>query len=90
LQDLGQNTLEANISLGHGVDERSYGDAIEIIKALGVTEIELLTNNPEKLTAFAGTGISYKGRSIQVKANEFNKEYLRTKRDLLSHSLGEI
>ena len=90
LQDLGQNTLEANISLGHGVDERSYGDAIEIIKALGVTEIELLTNNPEKLTAFAGTGISYKGRSLQVKANKFNKEYLRTKRDLLSHSLGEI
>ncbi|MGI9131318.1 MAG: 3,4-dihydroxy-2-butanone-4-phosphate synthase [Candidatus Nanopelagicaceae bacterium] len=90
LQDLGQNTLEANISLGHGVDERSYGDAIEIIKALGVTEIELLTNNPEKLTAFAGSGISYKGRSLQVKANEFNKEYLRTKRDLLSHSLGEI
>ena len=90
LQDLGQNTLEANISLGHGVDERSYGDAIEIIKALGVTEIELLTNNPEKLTAFADTGISYKGRSLQVKANEFNKEYLRTKRDLLSHSLGEI
>ena len=90
LQDLGQNTLEANISLGHGVDERSYGDAIEIIKALGVTEIELLTNNPEKLTAFADTGISYKGRNLQVKANEFNKEYLRTKRDLLSHSLGEI
>ena len=90
LQDLGQNTLEANISLGHGVDERSYGDAIEIIKALGVTEIELLTNNPEKLTAFADTGISYKGRSLQVKANEFNKEYLKTKRDLLSHSLGEI
>ncbi len=90
LQDLGQNTLEANISLGHGVDERSYGDAIEIIKALGVTEIELLTNNPEKLTAFAGTGISYKGLSLQVKANKFNKEYLRTKRDLLSHSLGEI
>ena len=90
LQDLGQNTLEANISLGHDVDERSYSDAIEIIKALGVTEIELLTNNPEKLTAFAGTGISYKGRSLRVKANEFNKEYLRTKRDLLSHSLGEI
>ena len=62
----------------------------EIIKALGVTEIELLTNNPEKLTAFAGTGISYKGLSLQVKANKFNKEYLRTKRDLLSHSLGEI
>jgi 3,4-dihydroxy 2-butanone 4-phosphate synthase/GTP cyclohydrolase II len=90
LQDHGQNTLEANISLGHGVDERSYGDAIEIIKALGISEIELLTNNPEKLAAFVGSGITYKGRPLQVQANEFNKEYLKTKRDLLSHTLGEI
>jgi 3,4-dihydroxy 2-butanone 4-phosphate synthase/GTP cyclohydrolase II len=90
LQDNGQNTLEANISLGHGVDERSYGDAIEIIKALGISEIELLTNNPEKLAAFVGSGINHKGRTLQVKANTFNKEYLKTKRDLLSHTLGEI
>jgi len=90
LQDNGQNTLEANISLGHDVDERSYGDAIEIIKALGISEIELLTNNPEKLAAFIGSGINYKGRTLQVQANEFNKEYLKTKRDLLNHSLGEI
>ena len=90
LQDHGQNTLEANISLGHGVDERSYGDAIEIIKALGISEIELLTNNPEKLAAFVGSGITYKGRPLQVQANTFNKEYLKTKRDLLSHTLGEI
>ena len=90
LQDLGQNTLEANISLGHGVDERSYGDAIEIIKALGISQIELLTNNPEKLAAFESSGITYKGRTLQVPANEFNRGYLRSKRDLLSHSLGEI
>ena len=90
LQDHGQNTLEANISLGHGVDERSYGDALEIIKALGISEIELLTNNPEKLAAFVGSGIIHKGRTLQVKANTFNKEYLKTKRDLLSHTLGEI
>ena len=90
LQDLGQNTLEANISLGHEVDERSYADAIEIIKALGIIKIELLTNNPDKLAAFEESGISYEGRTIQTQANEFNKEYLKTKRDLLSHSLGEI
>ena len=90
LQDHGQNTLEANISLGHGVDERSYGDAIEIIKALGILEIELLTNNPEKLAAFVGSGIIHKGRTLQVKANTFNKEYLKTKRDLFNHTLGEI
>ena len=76
LQDHGQNTLEANISLGHGVDERSYGDAIEIIKALGISEIELLTNNPEKLAAFVGSGIIHKGRTLKVKAKTFNKEYL--------------
>ena len=82
--------MEANISLGHGVDERSYGDAIEIFKALGVNEIELLTNNPEKLAALDASGIKYKGRKLQVVANEFNRKYLETKRDLLSHSLGEI
>ena len=57
---------------------------------MGISEIELLTNNPEKLAAFVGSGITYKGRPLQVQANTFNKEYLKTKRDLLSHTLGEI
>jgi len=90
LQDKGQNTIQANISLGHGVDERSYLDGIEIIKALNITDIELLTNNPDKLAAFAASGINYKARALQTTVNEFNKEYLKTKRDLLNHSLGEI
>jgi 3,4-dihydroxy 2-butanone 4-phosphate synthase/GTP cyclohydrolase II len=90
LQDVGQNTLEANISLGHGVDERSYGDAIAIFKALGILDIELLTNNPEKLAAFDGSGINVKERRLAIRANEFNKKYLESKRDLLSHTLGEI
>ena len=90
LQDKGQNTIQANISLGHGVDERSYQDAIEIIKALNITDIQLLTNNPDKLSAFAASGINYKARKLQTGVNEFNKEYLKTKRDLLNHSLGEI
>ena len=90
LQDKGQNTIQANISLGHGVDERSYLDAIEIIKSLNITDIELLTNNPDKLAAFAASGINYKARALQTGVNEFNKEYLKTKRDLLNHSLGEI
>ena len=90
LQDKGLNTIEANISLGHGVDERSYLDAIEIIKSLNITDIQLLTNNPDKLAAFAASGINYKARKLQTGVNEFNKEYLKTKRDLLNHSLGEI
>ena len=90
LQDAGQNTLEANISLGHEVDERSYEDAISIFKALGISDVELLTNNPEKLAAFEGSGISLKKRKLQVGVNEFNRKYLQSKRDLMSHTLGEI
>ena len=90
LQDKGLNTVEANISLGHGVDERSYLDVIEILKSLNITDIQLLTNNPDKLAAFAASGINYKARKLQTGVNEFNKEYLKTKRDLLNHSLGEI
>ena len=90
LQDKGLNTVEANISLGHGVDERSYLDVIEILKSLNITDIQLLTNNPDKLAAFAASGINYKARALQAGVNEFNKEYLKTKRDLLNHSLGEI
>jgi len=90
LQDAGQNTLEANISLGHEVDERSYEDAISVFKALGISDVELLTNNPEKLAAFEGSGINLKKRKLQVGVNQFNKKYLQSKRDLLNHSLGEI
>jgi 3,4-dihydroxy 2-butanone 4-phosphate synthase/GTP cyclohydrolase II len=90
LQDAGQNTLEANISLGHEVDERSYEDAISIFKALGISDVELLTNNPEKLAAFEGSGINLKRRKLQVGVNEFNRKYLQSKRDLMSHTLGEI
>ena len=90
LQDAGQNTLEANISLGHEVDERSYEDAISIFKALGISNVELLTNNPEKLAAFEGSGINLKKRKLQVGVNEFNRKYLQSKRDLMSHTLGEI
>ena len=90
LQDAGQNTLEANISLGHEVDQRSYADAISIFKALGISDVELLTNNPEKLAAFDGSGINLKKRKIQVGVNEFNRKYLQSKRDLMSHTLGEI
>ena len=90
LQDAGQNTLEANISLGHEVDERSYEDAISIFKALSISDVELLTNNPEKLAAFDGSGITLKKRKLQVGVNHFNKKYLQSKRDLMSHTLGEI
>ena len=65
-------------------------DAISIFKALGISDVELLTNNPEKLAAFEGSGINLKKRKLQVGVNEFNRKYLQSKRDLMSHTLGEI
>ncbi|HAQ37405.1 MAG TPA: hypothetical protein DCQ58_02760, partial [Saprospirales bacterium] len=57
LQDKGADTYEANEELGFHPDERNYGDAIEIIRDLGIREVILLTNNPEKINSFENSGI---------------------------------
>lgn len=88
LQDGGQNTVEANVSLGHGIDNRSYDDAVLLIKSLGINSIELLTNNPLKIAAFEGSQVVVSNRAIQIPPNPHNQSYLATKRDLLAHTLG--
>jgi len=90
LQDQGQNTIQANLSLGHDVDARSYSDAIVILKALEIKSISLLTNNPQKSEALQAAGIFVNILPIQIKSNRFNKKYLETKRDELHHALGKI
>ena len=90
LQDGGEDTVQANISLGHEVDARTYEDAVKIISQLGLLNIKLLTNNPAKLSAFDDSGIQVSTQGLKVNANEFNRRYLETKRDLLNHTLGEI
>ena len=90
LQDGGEDTVQANISLGHEIDARTYEDAIKIISQLGLLNIKLLTNNPAKLSAFDDSGIQVSTQGLKVNANEFNRRYLETKRDLLNHTLGEI
>ena len=90
LQDGGEDTVQANISLGHEVDARTYEDAVKIISQLGLSRIKLLTNNPAKVSAFDNSGIQVSTQSLKVSANEFNRRYLETKRDLLNHNLGEI
>jgi len=57
LQDNGADTYEANEELGFHPDERNYDDAIEIIRDLGISEVILLTNNPEKINSFENSGI---------------------------------
>jgi 3,4-dihydroxy 2-butanone 4-phosphate synthase/GTP cyclohydrolase II len=88
LQDAGLDTVAANISLGHLADERSYIDAIAIIKALGVKSIRLLTNNPAKTDALDQAGIKYSRVELITTPNIHNLAYLKSKAQLLKHKLG--
>jgi 3,4-dihydroxy 2-butanone 4-phosphate synthase/GTP cyclohydrolase II len=90
LQDAGQDTVEANISIGQPVDDRTYEDAVSILNRLAIKELTLLTNNPEKSAALANQGIKATVQQLQVAVNEHNKKYLETKRDKLNHALGAL
>ena len=86
LQDEGLNTYEANVKLGHHEDARSFDAAIEVLKYLGVKKIKLLTNNPEKISAFKADSIEVIERlSLQVGVIPENEEYLEAKRLIKGH-----
>ena len=88
LQDSGQDTVEANVSIGQPIDDRTYEDAAEILQRLEITALTLLTNNPEKIAAIKAAGIQVSTAPLQVVANKHNQKYLETKRDKLNHALG--
>ena len=90
LQDSGQDTVEANISIGQPVDDRTYEDAVEILKRLKLKGLTILTNNPEKISALEGEGFMVTTKSLEIASNEFNRKYLETKRDKLNHALGAL
>jgi len=88
LQDRGLDTLDANRALGWGADERSFVPAAAMLKALGMTRIRLLTNNPEKLAGLAAQGIEVVARvSHAIAANGVNDAYLATKARRFGHML---
>jgi 3,4-dihydroxy 2-butanone 4-phosphate synthase/GTP cyclohydrolase II len=89
LQDQGQDTVQANISLGHESDERSFNDVTIIAKALGITSVRLLTNNPAKVSTLTDAGIKVSVEEISVGASDFNKKYLDTKRAVMGHLIGK-
>jgi 3,4-dihydroxy 2-butanone 4-phosphate synthase/GTP cyclohydrolase II len=89
LQDQGQDTVQANISLGHESDERSFNDVTIIAKALGITSVRLLTNNPAKVSTLTDAGIKVSVEEISVGASDFNKKYLDTKRTVMGHLIGK-
>ena len=86
LQDSGLNTVDANVHLGLEVDARHYDVAIKMLELLGVSEIRLLTNNPEKIEAFESSGITIVERvPIIVEPNKDNLGYLKTKSKDMGH-----
>ncbi len=89
LQDTGLDTVEANHKLGFRADARDYGIGSQILQALGLKKIKLLTNNPKKIFGIKGFGIEIVERvAIESEPNESNLGYLRTKRDKLGHLLS--
>ena len=90
LQEKGADTVSANLTLGHPVDDRDYQDAIEILKRLNIRSINLLTNNPIKLTQLLNAGIKVTQLPIQIASNKHNLDYLKSKKEILNHALGDI
>jgi 3,4-dihydroxy 2-butanone 4-phosphate synthase/GTP cyclohydrolase II len=88
LQDAGMDTIDANLYLGHEIDARDWSDAIAIIKALGLKDLTLLTNNPNKVAALRAAGIEVMQANLTVVPNTFNEKYLATKEEKLGHSRG--
>jgi 3,4-dihydroxy 2-butanone 4-phosphate synthase/GTP cyclohydrolase II len=85
LQDQGLDTVEANIALGHQVDPREWSDAVEILSALEISSVALMTNNPEKIQALSDAGIKSTIISLPIIANQYNQKYLETKATKLGH-----
>jgi 3,4-dihydroxy 2-butanone 4-phosphate synthase / GTP cyclohydrolase II len=90
LQDAGQDTVQANESLGFKPDLRDYGIGAQILLDLGLSSIRLLTNNPRKVVGLEGYGLKITGREpLHVAPGAFNRIYLDTKRAKLGHLLPE-
>jgi len=88
LQDLGRDTVDANLELGLPADAREYGAAAAILTDLGLDHVRLLTNNPAKVEGLAGHGVAVADRvPLVVAATEHNAAYLDTKRDRMGHDL---
>jgi GTP cyclohydrolase II len=90
LQDRGADTLEANLMLGHPADARDYGIASEILGSVGVENVNLMTNNPDKVDQLLEYGINVVERMPLVAGvGDENVDYLSTKAKRMGHKISE-
>lgn len=88
LQEEGYDTVEANTALGFKPDERQYKVAAQILRQLGITKIDLLTNNPDKIDQLTAAGITVHDRlPLEIRANKYDRRYLVTKKNKFHHLL---
>ncbi|HXF39985.1 MAG TPA: GTP cyclohydrolase II [Blastocatellia bacterium] len=90
LQDAGQDTVEANLSLGFDADLRQYECCVDILKQLGLRRVRLLSNNPDKIAALAAAGFEVERVPLEVEPHERTRDYLKTKKDKMGHLLKNI
>ncbi|MFI9816726.1 bifunctional 3,4-dihydroxy-2-butanone-4-phosphate synthase/GTP cyclohydrolase II [Saccharothrix variisporea] len=91
LQDLGADTVDANLALGVPADARDYGTGAQILCELGIKSMRLLTNNPAKRVGLEGYGLRVLDRvPLPISPNPENLHYLRTKRDRMGHELHQL
>ena len=88
LQDQGMDTIDANLHLGHEIDARDWNDAVAIVRALGLKDLVILTNNPNKVAALRNAGLEVTQQPLVIVSNKFNEKYLATKEEKLGHSRG--
>ena len=90
LQEQGFDTVEANLKLGLPADDRNFAGAIEILNILNVTEVNLLTNNPEKIKIVEESPIKLVSRiPLQMNATKESESYLKVKKDYFGHFLND-
>jgi 3,4-dihydroxy 2-butanone 4-phosphate synthase/GTP cyclohydrolase II len=91
LQEKGRDTVEANTELGFNADDRDYGVGAQILRAMKVSKIRLLSNNPKKRVGLIGYGIEIiESVALEIDSNIHNEFYLKTKRDKMGHSLKNL
>jgi 3,4-dihydroxy 2-butanone 4-phosphate synthase/GTP cyclohydrolase II len=91
LQEKGRDTVEANTELGFNADDRDYGVGAQILRAMKVSKIRLLSNNPKKRVGLIGYGIEItESVALEIDSNIHNEFYLKTKRDKMGHALKKL